>query len=67
MSTAVYIEAQNGDAIVIELVRVNEGDVGAITDIERQQLRQLLGSESGSLVDKEFQQSLQDHADITVL
>jgi peptidyl-prolyl cis-trans isomerase D len=67
VSTAVYIEAQNGDAIVIELVRVNEGDVGAITDIERQQLRQLLGSESGSLVDKEFQQSLQDHADITVL
>lgn len=67
MSTADYVEAQNGDAIVIELVRVNEGDVGAITDIERQQLRQLLGSESGSLVDKEFQQSLQDHADITVL
>ena len=67
VSTADYIEAQNGDAIVIELVRVNEGDVGAITDIERQQLRQLLGSESGSLVDKEFQQSLQDHADITVL
>ncbi|MDE0951684.1 MAG: SurA N-terminal domain-containing protein [Halioglobus sp.] len=67
MSTADYIEAQNGDAIVIELVRVNEGDVGAITDIELQQLRQLLGSESGSLVDKEFQQSLQDHADITVL
>tara|TARA_R110002072_G_scaffold25932_10_gene86420 strand:- start:39731 stop:41602 length:1872 start_codon:yes stop_codon:yes gene_type:complete len=67
MSTADYVEAQNGDAIVIELVRVNEGDVGAITDIERQQLKQLLGSESGSLVDKEFQQSLQDHADITVL
>ena len=67
MSTTDYIEAQNGDVIVIELVRVNEGDVGAITDIERQQLRQLLGSESASLVDKEFQQSLQDHADITVL
>lgn len=66
-ATTDYIVAQNGDVVVIELVRVNEGDFLSLSDPQKQQLKQLLSAEFGSLIDNEFQKGLQDNAKITVL
>jgi len=62
-----FIMASNGDAIVIELVRVNAGEYKALKEPEREQLQQMLNSETGSLINEEFQRGLRERADITVL
>jgi peptidyl-prolyl cis-trans isomerase D len=61
------IMAPNGDAIVVELLRVAAGDYKALEQAEREQLQQILNSESGSLINDEFQRGLRERADITVL
>ncbi len=62
-----YVTTPNGDAIMIELLRVNPGTYQALGKPEQLQLRQLLGSELGSLTNDEFQNGLRTHAEISVL
>ena len=53
--------------MVFELFRVTEGDVASMPLEDRQSLQGQLGTEYGGMVDTEFQRSLRDAADITVL
>ena len=65
--SADYVLASNGDAVVVELQRVNAGDYKSLPVTEKTQLEQLLADELSSLVDREFQSGLRDRAEITVL
>ena len=58
---------QSGDAVVIELARVNAGDIETLTDDERLQLQQQIRSEFSSLINNDFQRGLREGAEITVL
>jgi len=62
-----FMMAPNGDAIVFELQRVRPGDYKSLTDAEREQLRQILGGESASLINNEFQHALRERAEISTL
>jgi hypothetical protein len=59
--------APNGDAIVIELQRVSPGEYKSLTDAERKQLQQVLGGESASLINNEYQRALRERAEISTL
>jgi peptidyl-prolyl cis-trans isomerase D len=61
------ILAPNGDALVIQLLRVNAGDYKALQEGEKEALQQILSRESGNLINNQFQRNLRDRADITVL
>jgi peptidyl-prolyl cis-trans isomerase D len=65
--SADYVLSSNGDAVVVELQRVNAGDYKSLPVTEQTQLEQLLADELSSLVDREFQSGLRDRAEITVL
>jgi len=62
-----FVIAPNGDAVVIELMRVNPGEYKALSVADKEQLQQMLNSESGSLVNDEFQRGLRERADVSVL
>ncbi len=62
-----FVIGANGDAFVIQLMRVNAGQYQAMKDPEKQQLEQMLSGESGSLINNEFQSGLRERAEITVL
>jgi len=62
-----FIMAPNGDAIVVELQRVSPGEYKSLTDAERKQLQQMLGGESASLINNEFQHALRERAEISTL
>ncbi|MEZ5503078.1 MAG: SurA N-terminal domain-containing protein [Halioglobus sp.] len=62
-----FIITPNGDAVVIELVRVIPGSYKSLDEPEKLQLQKLLVTESGQLIDGEFQRGLQESADISVL
>ncbi|MEZ5573154.1 MAG: SurA N-terminal domain-containing protein [Halioglobus sp.] len=66
-STTDYLSMPNGDAVVIELLRVNAGDYKSLPLEEQVQLQRLLSGEFGSLIDNEFQTGLRESAEITVL
>lgn len=62
-----FVIAQNGDALVMQLLRVNAGDYKSLEDAEKEQLQNMLGGEYSGLVNHEFQRGLHDGADISVL
>jgi peptidyl-prolyl cis-trans isomerase D len=62
-----YITAFNGDAIVIDLQRVVPGHYNSLAEAEQLQLQRSLTTEFGTLVFQEYQRSLRDGADISVL
>jgi peptidyl-prolyl cis-trans isomerase D len=62
-----FVMTPNGDAIVIELMRVNPGEYKTLSDADKAQLQQVLNSESGSLINDEFQRGLRERANIAVL
>lgn len=66
-TTTDFVLSSNGDAIVIELLRVNVGEYQTLTETDKVQLQQMLNSESGSLINDEFQRGLRERADIKVL
>ena len=57
----------DGDARVLELVKVVPGSLEQLSSQERQQLRQQLRGEYGQTLQAEQRQGLRDQADITVL
>jgi len=62
-----FIMTPNGDAIIVELQRVNSGEYKSLIDAEREELQQMLGGESVSLINNEFQQALRERAQISTL
>jgi peptidyl-prolyl cis-trans isomerase D len=62
-----FIMMPNGDAVVIELLSVTDGDFNSLPEQEQVQFQQFLSAESGALVNTEFQRGLRERADITVL
>jgi peptidyl-prolyl cis-trans isomerase D len=62
-----FVVVPNGDLVIIELQRVNSGEYGALKEVEKQQLLQMLSGESGSLINDELQRGLRERAEITVL
>lgn len=62
-----YILAFNGDAVVIDLQSVTEGEYTSLAEAEQLQLRRSLTNELGGLVFQEYQQGLRKGADISVL
>lgn len=61
------IVTANGDAVVVELLRVSPGEYESLPDAEKEQLHQLLIGEFASLINDQFQRGLRARADITVL
>jgi peptidyl-prolyl cis-trans isomerase D len=66
-SISEFVMAPNGDAAVMELLRVNVGDYKTLPESEQLQLRQLLGSEYSGLLNNEYQRGIRDKAEISVL
>ncbi|AQA19008.1 hypothetical protein BST95_12920 [Halioglobus japonicus] len=62
-----YVLSVTGDALVYELDRVNEGDLGRMPQAEQTALRQQMNGEAGQLLDAEYQQGKRASADITVI
>ncbi len=62
-----FIMAPNGDAIVVELQRVSTGEYKSLTDAERKQLQEMLGGDSASRINNEFQRALRERAEISTL
>ena len=56
-----------GNAVVIELQRVEPGNYMMLPEAERTQLGQALTNEQGGLVFREFQRQLRNSAEITAL
>ena len=56
-----------GDIQVVELVRVGEGKLESLSDVQRGVLVRQVGGEYGTLVQQEYQSGLREAADITVL
>ena len=65
--TSEFVVTATGDAQVFELVRVNAGQYDQLTETEQQLLQRQVSAEYSNLVNTEFQRSLRDNADITVL
>ena len=65
-TTKDFILTSTGDAVVMELVRVREGDVETLQPLDRSQLTQGLMAQTGRLIDGEFQQALREGAEISV-
>jgi peptidyl-prolyl cis-trans isomerase D len=66
-SLADYILTSTGDAHVVTLERVNPGRLESLEQPALLGLRQELGRENASLLDAEFQQSLRENADVSIL
>jgi peptidyl-prolyl cis-trans isomerase D len=62
-----FIMTPNGDAIFVELQRVNSGEYKSLTAAEKEQLQQMLGGESANLINNEFQHALRERAEIATL
>ncbi len=65
-TVADFIMEPNGDVVFVELQRVSEGEYKSLKEDERKQLQQMLGGESVSLINEEFQRALRERAKITV-
>lgn len=59
--------ADNGDAVVVELVRVSPGVYDVLPASVKQQLQQQSSSELGGLLDTQYQRGLRENAEISVL
>lgn len=62
-----FLITPDGDAIVVELFRVNVGEYTSLLEEEQQQLQKLLTGEYGSLVFNQYRRGLRESAEITVL
>jgi peptidyl-prolyl cis-trans isomerase D len=62
-----YVMALNGDAQVLQLVRVDPGAYGDLTEQQRSVLGQQVRAEFGGLVDTEYRSGLRTDADVTVM
>ncbi len=62
-----FIITDGGDAIVIELTRVQPGSFNALAPVEQRQLQQQISNETALLVDAEYQQAARQSADIVVM
>ena len=62
-----YVVSTSGDALVYEIDRVNPGTVDQLQEAERRGLQQMVGAEYSQLIDSEYQQSLRESAEISVL
>lgn len=62
-----YVLAENGDAVVVELVVVATGSFASLPAQEQAELRQRILREAGMLIDSEYQQGLREAAEIVVL
>lgn len=62
-----FIITDSGDAIVIELTRVQPGSFNALAPVEQRQLQQQISNETALLVDSEYQQAARQAADIVVM
>jgi peptidyl-prolyl cis-trans isomerase D len=56
-----------GDIQLVELVRVSEGKLESLSDVQRGVLQRQVGGEYGTLVQQEYQSGLREAAEITVL
>lgn len=61
-----YVMEEGGGARVLQLLRVQPGELTAMPAAEQRQLRQRISSEFGALVQVEHQQGLRAEADISV-
>ena len=66
-ASADFFISQAGDAVIIELQRVEPGTYTMLPEAERTQLSQVLTNEQGGLIFREFQRQLRNTADITAL
>jgi peptidyl-prolyl cis-trans isomerase D len=62
-----FVIASNGDAIVVELLRVVAGEYKSLPATEQLQLRQLLSGEFRGLTNIEFQRGIREQAEVSVL
>ena len=66
-ATVDFFISSAGNAVVIELQRVEPGNYTMLPETERTQLGQVLTNEQGGLVFREFQRQLRNNAEITSL
>ncbi|MDO8862337.1 SurA N-terminal domain-containing protein [Haliea sp. E1-2-M8] len=62
-----YVVEASGDARVLELVRVEAGELATLPPEQQRSLRQRIGSEFGAMLQVEHEQALRSDADISVL
>jgi len=62
-----YVMSPTGDALVLELTRVNPGEYDSMAAAEQNILGQRVRAEYGSLLDTEYRSGLRAAADITVM
>ncbi|MEQ9464044.1 MAG: SurA N-terminal domain-containing protein [Haliea sp.] len=62
-----YVIENSGDARVLELVRVEAGELAALPVEQQRALSQRIGGEFGAVLQVEHEQQLRDEADISVL
>ncbi|MCR9104697.1 MAG: SurA N-terminal domain-containing protein [Gammaproteobacteria bacterium] len=62
-----FLVDEAGNAIVIELIQVQEGSVDDMPVAEQQQIQRQTAQESGALVNNEYQQGLRQSADVVVM
>ena len=62
-----YVLSSAGDAQVFELVRVSTGSYTELSETQQLGLTQQVSGEFASLIDAEYQNSLRESADITVM
>ncbi len=62
-----FVFAPNGDALVMQLMRVSSGAYKELGNTEKEQMQQMIRGEVGSLINNEFQLGLRKRAEITVL
>ncbi|MFT4520216.1 MAG: peptidyl-prolyl cis-trans isomerase D [Halioglobus sp.] len=65
--SADVVMTQNGDAVIVQLVRVTAGDYARLDEAQQQQIEQLISGEFGGLIDNEFQRGLRQNAEINIL
>lgn len=62
-----FVLTAQGDAVVIELARVDPGAYDALPDQDRRQIQSQVGGEYGGLVDAAYRAGLRAAADISVM
>ncbi len=62
-----YVVNITGDVQLLELVRVSEGRLDSLGDVQRGVLQRQVSGEYGTLVQQEYQSGLREAADITIL
>lgn len=62
-----YVLTPIGDAQVLELVRVTQGDYKQLAEAAKTALNEQIGGEYGALIDIEYRNGLREKADITVM